>query len=166
MTLIILRQTWVDTEGQEEDGHTDQPQPRHPPPGDPHHDRGVLCLGDPPSAPPSAGSILVTSLWSPWSLASGNIVTGHILRSPGHIPGRCSGCSLVSALHWGSPGCWQLTATCQWLTRPGHPPHNTASTAGASVWPSPMCPGLPLVQPAALRPGLTNSRPSLLFICH
>ena len=134
LTLIILRQTWVDTEGQEEDGHTDQPQPRHPPTGDPHHHGGVLCLGDPPSAPPSAGSILVTSLWSPWSLASIlSQVTSSGRQVTSRSPGRCSGCSLVSALCTGA----LLAAGSSLLHVSGSPGPATLTTQPPQ--PGPVC---------------------------
>ena len=129
-----LVQTWVDTQGQEERGHGDQAQPRHH--GEPHHepgDRGELC--DPPTAPPSTGVILVTSLYRGHYGVLLSLVSPHIIQVTSH-PGHLL---LLITIHYISlslsplstsltPGCWQLTATCQWLTRPGHWPHNTASS--------------------------------------
>ena len=62
-----------------------------------------------------------------------SLVSPHIIQvtsHPGHhlllITIDYSSLSLLSTSL--TPGWWQLTATCQWLTRPGHWPHNTASS--------------------------------------
>ena len=78
-----LVQTWVDTQGQEERGHGDQAQPRHH--GEPHHepgDRGELC--DPPTAPPSTGVILVTSLYRGHYGVLLSLVSPHIIQVTSH----------------------------------------------------------------------------------
>ena len=142
----------MDTQGQEEDRHRDQPQPRHPRLGEPHHDRGGV-LGDPPTAPPSAGIILVTS-HQPGSLASGQychmchilcVSSTHILIT--WLLLLVTGCLLVTVS-------WLLAAHCSMSGSPGPAtglttlqPPVTADTRGQCVAITDVTP--PLIGPAS-----------------
>ena len=142
----------------------------------------------PAPAPPSP--TWGASSWSRWSPRRPAHCPAHWWDHPGHITSRWSLASVLSHVSHSlclssthilitwllllvSPGHYTalLAAGSSLLhvrlTRPGHWPHNTpASRPGASVWLYPMSRTLWLVQPATLRPGLTNGGARHSGCCH